>query len=170
MHSSGNYQPQATTSQKMMKIFAFASSLVELLAVGLQTYNRACYRQFVKRIGHIIRSADRFIGYSVICYSNFPDIYSIQELMQSEVTLHFLSSLGLVRMTLCYVSDHWAQYVSLTGVSRTTMQEQSFSMEKLQVEFDHLFLRAVLRVLKAKRYDLLTHSNDLCLVLNKQTF
>ncbi|KAI5613067.1 ectopic P granules protein 5-like isoform X2, partial [Silurus asotus] len=109
MSSKGNYQPQATTSQKMMKIFAFGSSLVELLAVGLQTYNRACYRQFVKRIGHIIR------------------------------------------MTLCYVSDHWAQYVSLTGVSRTTMQEQSFSMEKLQVEFDHLFLRAVLHVLKAKR-------------------
>ncbi|XP_072520636.1 ectopic P granules protein 5 homolog isoform X3 [Salminus brasiliensis] len=109
MCSKGNYQPQATTSQKMMKIFAFASSLVELLAVGLQTYNRARYRQFVKRIGHMIR------------------------------------------MTLCYVSDHWAQYISLTGVSRTTMQEQSFSMEKLQVEFDHLFLRAVLHVLKAKR-------------------
>ncbi|KAJ8285154.1 hypothetical protein GJAV_G00022880 [Gymnothorax javanicus] len=109
MTFDGNYQPQATTSQKMMKIFAFASSLVELLAVGLQTYNRARYRQFVKRIGHMIR------------------------------------------MTLCYVSDHWAQYVSLTGVSRTTVQEQSFSMEKLQVEFDQLFLRAVLHVLRAKR-------------------
>ncbi|XP_063051175.1 ectopic P granules protein 5 homolog isoform X2 [Engraulis encrasicolus] len=110
MSSEGNYQPQATTSQKMMKIFAFASSLVELLAVGLQTYNRARYRQFVKRIGHMIR------------------------------------------MTLCYVSDHWAQYISLTGAEgRTTLQEQSFSMEKLQVEFDHLFLRAVLHVLKAKR-------------------
>ncbi|XP_065123099.2 ectopic P granules protein 5 homolog isoform X1 [Paramisgurnus dabryanus] len=107
--SKGDYQPQATTSQKMMKIFAFASSLIELLAVGLHTYNRARYRQFVKRIGHMIR------------------------------------------MTLCYVSDHWAQYISFTGVSRTTMQEQSFSMEKLQVEFDHLFLRAVLHVLKAKR-------------------
>ncbi|KAG7481387.1 hypothetical protein MATL_G00066210 [Megalops atlanticus] len=109
MTSKDNYQPQATTSQKMMKIFAFASSLVELLAVGLQTYNRARYRQFVKRIGHMIR------------------------------------------MTLCYVSDHWAQYVSLTGVARTTVQEQSFSMEKLQVEFDQLFLRAVLHVLRAKR-------------------
>ncbi|XP_051954087.1 ectopic P granules protein 5 homolog [Xyrauchen texanus] len=107
--SKGDYQPQATTSQKMMKIFAFASSLVELLAVGLQTYNRARYRQFVKRIGHMIR------------------------------------------MTLCYVSDHWAQYISLTGVSRSTLQEQSFTVEKLQVEFDHLFLRAVLHVLKSKR-------------------
>ncbi|KAL0193032.1 hypothetical protein M9458_011328, partial [Cirrhinus mrigala] len=51
--------------------------------------------------------------------------------------------------------DHWAQYISLTGVSRTTMQEQSFSMEKLQVEFDQLFLRAVLHVLKAKRYKII---------------
>lgn len=73
MYFSGNYQPQATTSQKMMKIFAFASSLVELLAVGLQTYNRACYRQFVKRIGHIIRSADHFIG---PCYFAVPDLFS----------------------------------------------------------------------------------------------
>ncbi|KAK1176492.1 hypothetical protein AOXY_G1382 [Acipenser oxyrinchus oxyrinchus] len=103
----GAYQPQATTSQKMMTIFAFATSLVELLAIGLETYNRSRYRQFVKRIGHMIR------------------------------------------MTLCYVSDHWAQYISITG---TPMQEQeSFSREKLQVEFDELFLRAVLHVLKAKR-------------------
>lgn len=79
-----------------------------------------------------------------------------------------LSCLALVRMTLCYVSDHWAQYVSLTGVSRTTMQEQSFSMEKLQVEFDHLFLRAVLHVLKAKRCNCVMRWNYLCLVLNKQ--
>lgn len=152
MHSSGNYQPQATTSQKMMKIFAFASSLVELLAVGLQTYNRACYRQFVKRIGHIIRSADCFIANLVLNYSNFPDM-QLGVLTQSELTLPLLSPPASVRMTLCYVSDHWAQYVSLTGVSRTTVQEQSFSMEKLQVEFDHLFLRAVLHVLKAKRWD-----------------
>lgn len=53
-------------------------------------------------------------------------------------------------MTLCYVSDHWAQYISITGAP---MQEQeSFSREKLQVEFDELFLRAVLHVLKAKRW------------------
>lgn len=71
MHSSGKYQPQATTSQKMMKIFAFASSLIELLAVGLQTYNRACYRQFVKRIGHIIRSADNFISSMIYSTQEF---------------------------------------------------------------------------------------------------
>lgn len=55
----------------------------------------------------------------------------------------------LRRMTLGYVSDHWAQYVShSTGAGLTP---QPYSMEKLQVEFDELFLRAVLHVLKAKR-------------------
>lgn len=39
----------------MMKIFAFANSLVELLSVGLETFNRARYRQFVKRIGQLIK-------------------------------------------------------------------------------------------------------------------
>ncbi|XP_021070001.1 ectopic P granules protein 5 homolog [Mus pahari] len=102
-----DYLPETTRPQEMMKIFAFANSLVELLAVGLDTFNRARYRQFVKRIGY------------------------------------------LIRMTLGYVSDHWAQYVSHSaGVGLTP---QPYSMEKLQIEFDELFLRAVLHVLKAKR-------------------
>lgn len=53
---TGVYEPQACSSQKMMRVFGFASSLIEILALGLQTYNRARYRQLVKRIGHIIRS------------------------------------------------------------------------------------------------------------------
>lgn len=55
----------------------------------------------------------------------------------------------ILRMTLGYVSDHWAQFVSHNeGVG---VALQPYSMEKLQVEFDELFLRAVLHVLKAKR-------------------
>ncbi|CAL8347833.1 unnamed protein product [Lota lota] len=103
----GVYDPQACSSQKMMRIFAFASSLIEVLAVGLQTYNRARYRQLVKRIGHSIR------------------------------------------MTVCYVSDHWAQYASSCGGSSSGAR--SLSMEKLQLEYDHLFLRAVVHVLRNKR-------------------
>lgn len=57
--------------------------------------------------------------------------------------------LSVPRMTLGYVSDHWAQYVSYSGASGSPLQP--YSMEKLQVEFDELFLRAVLHVLKAKR-------------------
>ncbi|XP_053427579.1 ectopic P granules protein 5 homolog [Nycticebus coucang] len=105
--AKGDYLPETTRPQEMMKIFAFANSLVELLAVGLETFNRARYRQFVKQIGYMIR------------------------------------------MTLGYVSDHWAQYVNYNRGSGLALQP--YSMEKLQVEFDELFLRAVLHVLKAKR-------------------
>uniref|UniRef100_A0A8D2L1T6 Ectopic P-granules autophagy protein 5 homolog n=1 Tax=Varanus komodoensis TaxID=61221 RepID=A0A8D2L1T6_VARKO len=105
--SKGVYAPEKATPQEMMKIFAFADSLVELLAVGLETFNRARYRQFVKRIGR------------------------------------------LIRMTLCHVSDHWAQYISRAKDCGYTMHP--YSVEKLQIEFDELFLRAVLHVLKAKR-------------------
>ncbi|XP_063278049.1 ectopic P granules protein 5 homolog isoform X2 [Prinia subflava] len=103
----GAYFPEKTSPQKMMKIFAFANSLVELLSVGLETFNRARYRQFVKRIGQ------------------------------------------LIKMTLCHVSDHWAQYVS--GNKQYGSVEHPYSVEKLQLEFDELFFRAVLHVLKAKR-------------------
>ncbi|KAK0149453.1 Ectopic P granules protein 5 [Merluccius polli] len=105
----GVYEPQACSSQKMMRIFAFASSLIEVLAIGLQTYNRARYRQLVKRIGHTMR------------------------------------------MTVCYVSDHWAQYVSISSCGGSSSNTHSLSMEKLQLEYDHLFLRAVLHVLRNKR-------------------
>ncbi|KAK2094415.1 Ectopic P granules protein 5 [Saguinus oedipus] len=105
--AKGDYLPETTRPQEMMKIFAFANSLVELLAVGLETFNRARYRQFVKRIGYMIR------------------------------------------MTLGYVSDHWAQYVNHNRSS--DLAQQPYSVEKLQVEFDELFFRAVLHVLKAKR-------------------
>lgn len=58
-------------------------------------------------------------------------------------------SVFTLRMTLGYVSDHWAQYVSHSQGSGLALQP--YSVEKLQVEFDELFLRAVLHVLKAKR-------------------
>ncbi|XP_054630458.1 ectopic P granules protein 5 homolog [Dunckerocampus dactyliophorus] len=109
MSMQGVYEPQGYSSQKMMRVFAFASSLIEILALGLQTYNRARYRQLVKRIGHIIR------------------------------------------MTVCYVSDHWAQYVSVIGSSGSSSHVHTLSLEKLQVEYDHLFFRAVLHVLRNKR-------------------
>ncbi|NWI48984.1 EPG5 protein, partial [Calyptomena viridis] len=105
--SGGAYFPEKTAPQEMMKIFAFANSLVELLSTGLETFNRARYRQFVKRIGQ------------------------------------------LIKMTLCHVSDHWAQYVS--GNKQYGSVAHPYSLEKLQLEFDELFFRTVLHVLKAKR-------------------
>lgn len=52
---------------------------------------------------------------------------------------------------MCYVSDHWAEYVSAAGADGSG--SHSLSLDKLQLEFDHLFLRAVLHVLKNKRLD-----------------
>ncbi|NXU49867.1 EPG5 protein, partial [Turnix velox] len=106
-HSEGGYFPEKSTPQAVMKLFAFANSLVELLSLGLETFNRARYRQFVKRIGHMIK------------------------------------------MTLCHVSDHWALYVSSSKPHG--LMTYPYSLEKLQLEFDELFFRAVLHVLKAKR-------------------
>ncbi|XP_064293753.1 ectopic P granules protein 5 homolog [Phalacrocorax carbo] len=103
----GVYFPEKTAPYEMMKIFAFANSVVELLSLGLETFNRARYRQLVKRIGQ------------------------------------------LIKMTLCHVSDHWAQYVS--GNKQYGSVALPYSAEKLQLEFDELFFRAVLHVLKAKR-------------------
>ena len=63
-------------------------------------------------------------------------------------------------MTVCYVSDHWAQYVCLSGSApppppptHTNTNKHSLSQERLQQEYDHLFLRAVLHVLRNKRRD-----------------
>lgn len=136
---SGVYEPQACSSQKMMRVFAFASSLIEILALGLQTYNRARYRQLVKRIGHIIRS---------VCVKD----KKLFELLdhQKHWTITMLISHLYFRMTVCYVSDHWAQYVSLSGPAGSS--SHSLSLDKLQLEYDHLFLRAVLHVLRNKRW------------------
>lgn len=54
-------------------------------------------------------------------------------------------------MTVCYVSDHWAQYVRAGDAAGSSSHVQSLSLEKLQLEYDHLFLRAVLHVLRNKR-------------------
>ncbi|XP_069780347.1 ectopic P granules protein 5 homolog isoform X2 [Narcine bancroftii] len=104
----GEYSPEKNTGHNMMKIIGFASSLVDLLALGLETYNRVRYRQFVKRIGQMIRR------------------------------------------TICYISDHWAQFATFHK-KHEMKTDQFYSLKKLQVEFDELFLRAVLYVLKAKR-------------------
>lgn len=58
-------------------------------------------------------------------------------------------SIFFPRMTVCYVSDHWAEYVGLTGADVSGLH--SLSLEKVQLEYDYFFLRAVLHVLRNKR-------------------
>lgn len=54
--------------------------------------------------------------------------------MLSAFTEKAALSFFMLRMTLGYVSDHWAQYVSHNQGSGLALQP--YSMEKLQVEFD----------------------------------
>lgn len=65
--------------------------------------------------------------------------------------IYYMPCLISLRMTLCYVSDHWAQYVSVTGAGGSSSHVHSLSLDKLQLEYDNLFLRAVLHVLRNKR-------------------
>ncbi|XP_022106571.1 ectopic P granules protein 5 homolog isoform X2 [Acanthaster planci] len=50
-----SYSVDRVGSHHMMQLIAFASSLIRILHQGVQTYNRSRYRQFVKRIGRLIR-------------------------------------------------------------------------------------------------------------------
>ncbi|CAH1257809.1 EPG5 [Branchiostoma lanceolatum] len=43
------------TEQHMLWIFALCSTLVKLLSEGLRNFNRSRYRQFVKRLGRLVR-------------------------------------------------------------------------------------------------------------------
>eukprot|EP00057_Strongylocentrotus_purpuratus_P029333 XP_011683807.1 PREDICTED: ectopic P granules protein 5 homolog [Strongylocentrotus purpuratus] len=49
------YNVEQVESQDMLKLVAFSSSLIQIFHTGLQTFNRSRYRQFVKRIGRLIR-------------------------------------------------------------------------------------------------------------------
>ncbi|KAK6292219.1 hypothetical protein J4Q44_G00380040 [Coregonus suidteri] len=51
------------------------------------------------------------------------------------------------RVTVCCVSDHLAQYVSVASPAWPS----TISLEKVQLEYDHLFVRAVLHILRKKR-------------------
>ncbi|XP_077996830.1 ectopic P granules protein 5 homolog [Glandiceps talaboti] len=64
------YDVHRVSSYNIMRLFAFGSSLVKLLGQGLKTFNISRYRQFVKRIGRLIRHtvqyiADHWLNYKV---------------------------------------------------------------------------------------------------------
>ena len=50
-----SYSVERVGSHHIMQLIAFASSLIQVLHQGVQTFNRSRYRQFVKRIGRLIR-------------------------------------------------------------------------------------------------------------------
>lgn len=49
------YDVLRTSDSVMMKVFAFATSFINLLSTGLHTFSMSRYRQLNKRLGRMIR-------------------------------------------------------------------------------------------------------------------
>ncbi|XP_070546998.1 ectopic P granules protein 5 homolog isoform X2 [Ptychodera flava] len=113
------YDIHRVTSFSIMKLIAFGTNLVQLLGKGFKTFNRSRYRQFVKRIGRLIRH------------------------------------------TVQYIADHWENYKiwrlesmkdSIDAIPLMEPHNKQHSIKRLQVEFDHFFLRAVQCILSDQRH------------------
>lgn len=116
---SGVYEAQTCSSQKMMRVFAFASSLIEVLALGLQTYNRAHYRQLVKRIGRMMRLVhwQKKLMYTVFIMNN----QTVSIFPQNDSML-CQWSLGWV----CELNWCWWIWITLPVLWKTTARVWSF--------------------------------------------
>ncbi|BFZ08146.1 hypothetical protein BsWGS_11185 [Bradybaena similaris] len=57
-----DYEIRRSTEPMMIHLFAFATTLIQLLGNGLATYNMARYRQLNKRLGRLIRQAVSFVS------------------------------------------------------------------------------------------------------------
>ncbi|XP_041457856.1 ectopic P granules protein 5 homolog isoform X2 [Lytechinus variegatus] len=57
------YNIEKVDSQDILKLIAFSSTLIQIFNTGLETFNRSRYRQFVKRIGRLIRHTVQYVSY-----------------------------------------------------------------------------------------------------------
>lgn len=116
---SGVCEAQVRSSQKMMRVFGFASSLIEVLALGLQTYNRAHYRQLVKRIGRMMRLVHW--RYKLICTAFIMNNKTVCVFPQNDSVL-CQWSLGWV----CEINRCWWIWTTLPIPGKTTARVRSF--------------------------------------------
>ncbi|XP_071496292.1 ectopic P granules protein 5 homolog [Diadema antillarum] len=56
------YSIEQVESQDMLRLVAFSSTLIDIFRSGLGTFNRSRYRQFVKRIGRLIRHTVQYVA------------------------------------------------------------------------------------------------------------
>uniref|UniRef100_A0A2C9JD30 Ectopic P granules protein 5 homolog n=1 Tax=Biomphalaria glabrata TaxID=6526 RepID=A0A2C9JD30_BIOGL len=57
-----DYDIRRSTEPMMLRLFAFTTTLIQLLGTGLVTYSMARYRQLNKRLGRLIRQAISFVS------------------------------------------------------------------------------------------------------------
>ncbi|XP_065333691.1 ectopic P granules protein 5 homolog [Cloeon dipterum] len=56
------YIPESASESSLLRLLAFASSLVLLLGNGLQTYNSNKYKQFAKRLSRLVRHTVQYVS------------------------------------------------------------------------------------------------------------
>uniref|UniRef100_UPI00358F4E9A ectopic P granules protein 5 homolog n=1 Tax=Myxine glutinosa TaxID=7769 RepID=UPI00358F4E9A len=100
---------QRSSNAEIMLLFAQSNAILDVLATGLETFNRARYRQLVKRIGRTMRL-----------------------------------------MVSC-VSERWQNFLTVSHNAGSSELLRPYSLQKLQTEFDELFVRTTFLVFKAKR-------------------
>lgn len=63
-HREGNeiYFPESASESSLLRLMAFASSLVLMLGRGLRTYDSMRYRQFAKRLSRLVRHTVQYVS------------------------------------------------------------------------------------------------------------
>jgi ectopic P granules protein 5 len=63
-HRDGNeiYFPESASESSLLRLLAFASSLVLMLGRGLRTYDSMRYRQFAKRLSRLVRHTVQYVS------------------------------------------------------------------------------------------------------------
>jgi len=56
------YFPESASESSLLRLLAFASSLVLLLGRGLRTYDSVRYRQFAKRLSRLVRHTVQYVS------------------------------------------------------------------------------------------------------------
>ncbi|XP_071943527.1 ectopic P granules protein 5 homolog isoform X2 [Antedon mediterranea] len=62
MDNTDEYAIERVSSQHIMKLISFATCTINILKKGLATFNKSRYRQFVKRIGRMIRHTVQYVS------------------------------------------------------------------------------------------------------------
>ncbi|KAF4516976.1 hypothetical protein B566_EDAN005578 [Ephemera danica] len=66
--------PENISQNSLLQLFAFATTMVQLLRTGLQTYNTPRYRQFAKRLGRLVRHTVQYVSDQWEVFRNTPAV------------------------------------------------------------------------------------------------
>jgi hypothetical protein len=92
------YCPEHISQSSLLQLFAFATTIIQLLRTGLQTYNTPRYRQFAKRLGRLVRHTVQYVSDQWEVYRNSPaDVHDAAMLARLQVNIYKLCILHTVK-------------------------------------------------------------------------